>query len=226
MKHRSSKVAKKHSFLKTRPTFAEEKELWEKGYDIVIGLDEVGRGAFAGPVVVGAVVFSKNAKPDDGINDSKLLKPRIRQKLTNSICKEALFWTTTELSVTVINKAGIGKATHMAFRKAAKQICEQFPKEKKYVLVDGFHIRYIRGIGLRNQKGIIKGDQKSISIAAASIIAKVKRDSIMKKLHRKYPVYGFARHKGYGTKFHQKAIAKYGLAKIHRTSFNLEKFLS
>lgn len=93
------------------------------------------------------------------------------------------------------------------------------------MLIDGFNIKYLKGIGLKNQKGIIKGDRKSISIAAASIIAKVHRDKLMRKLNRKYPQYGFHRNKGYGTKFHQTAIKNHGLSEIHRTSFNLSKFL-
>lgn len=211
--------------MRVKPSFAEEKKLWKLGYELVIGMDEVGRGAFAGPVVVGAVVFSPKSLPIEHVNDSKLLKPSLREKLSLAIEQEAVFSITTKESVSVINKLGIGKATQMAFRKAIKIVQREFPNKRKFVLIDGFYIPFLKGIGLKNQKGIIKGDQKSISIAAASIIAKVKRDSIMKSLDKKYPEYGFAKHKGYGTKFHQEAIHTYGLTKLHRRSFNLHQFL-
>lgn len=206
----------------------EEKKLWKKGYEFIIGIDEVGRGAFAGPVVVGAVIFSKNVKISDGINDSKLLSPRNREKLDKEIRTCAQFCSIAEIGLSVINKVGIGKATSIAFRKVIGKIISKFQiipnKNNIFVLVDGFHVKYIKGIGLKNQKAIIKGDRKSISIAAASIIAKVYRDDLMRSLHKKYPRYHFDINKGYGTKKHQAAIKKHGLSKIHRKSFKLEKF--
>ncbi|MBI2074728.1 MAG: ribonuclease HII [Candidatus Levybacteria bacterium] len=215
--------------MSQKPSFTEEQEFWNKGYELVIGMDEVGRGAFAGPVLVGAVIFSKDSYTSrsilDEVKDSKQLSSKSRQKLNTLIKRLVLFSTTAEISVSIINRLGIGKATQMAFRKAIKTILERFPNKRKFVLVDGFHIKYFKGIGLKNQKGIIRGDQKSFSIAAASIIAKVERDNIMEQLHKKYPQYGFAKHKGYGTKQHQMAIKKYGLSMLHRMSFNLQKFL-
>lgn len=215
--------------MSQKPSFTEEQEFWNKGYELVIGMDEVGRGAFAGPVLVGAVIFSKDSYTSrsilDEVKDSKQLSSKSRQKLNTLIKRLVLFSTTAEISVSIINRLGIGKATQMAFRKAIKTILERFPNKRKFVLADGFYIPFLRGIGLRNQKGIIRGDQKSFSIAAASIIAKVERDNIMEQLHKKYPQYGFAKHKGYGTKQHQMAIKKYGLSMLHRMSFNLQKFL-
>lgn len=205
--------------MEKKPTFKVEKALWKKGYKYIVGVDEVGRGAFAGPVVVGAVVFTHNFFPPDDINDSKLLKPRRRELLTRIIKKDAYCFSLAEISVWAINKYGIGKATQMAFRKAIKLL----RVKPDYLLIDAF---YIKHMNRKNQKPIKKGDQKSISIAAASIIAKVHRDKIMKKLSKKYPQYKFAKNKGYGTKEHQKALKKFGLSKIHRTSFNLSKFLS
>ncbi|MBI2031083.1 MAG: ribonuclease HII [Candidatus Levybacteria bacterium] len=217
-----------------KPTFKEEQKLWKKNCSFVIGVDEVGRGAFAGPVVAGAVIFKKGAYFKTGvlseINDSKLLNSKKREVISKEITKQSLLHTTSVINLSVINKFGIGKATQMAIRKAIKLILWQIMEINKgkppiFVLADGFHVRYIRGIGLVNQKAIIKGDQKSISIAAASIIAKVYRDKLMRKLNKKYPGYGFSKNKGYGTKKHREALKKYGLSKIHRKSFNLSKFL-
>ncbi len=218
-----------------KPSFREEKKIWKKGYEFVIGVDEVGRGSFAGPVVAGAVMFKRKSKFLNGllleIDDSKLVSAKKRVVLEKEIKKEAIFFAISTVGVSTINKIRVGKATQMAIRKVIKTMLWRIMEVKKskphiFVLVDGFHIKYIRGIGLINQKAIIKGDRKSISIAAASIIAKVYRDRLMRKLNRKYPCYGFSKNKGYGTKFHQQALKKYGLTEIHRTSFNLKKFLN
>lgn len=210
------------------PDFEEEKKLWKKDFKYVIGVDEVGRGAFAGPVTVAAVVFESESVEINslGINDSKLLTPLKRQKLSKPIKDRCIAYSIVTIGVSTINKIGIGKATNMAFRKSIDDVISKLKakEEKVYLLADGFHIKHIKQIGLKNQKAIIKGDRKSISIAAASIIAKVHRDNLMKKLSKKYPQYGFAKHKGYGTKFHQEAIKKHGLSRVHRKSFNLSKF--
>ncbi len=200
------------------PTLDIEKSFWNKGYSYVCGLDEVGRGSFAGPVVVGAVIFPKNSQIPQGIADSKLLKPRQREKLATQIKECSICWSIGEISVSSINKVGIGKATQMAFRKAVKTLSIK----ADFVLIDAF---YIKHLNRKRQKAVKMGDTICASISAASIIAKVYRDKLMKKLSKKYPKYGFAKHKGYGTKFHQEAIKKYGLTRIHRRSFNLQKFL-
>lgn len=200
------------------PTLDIEQSLWSKGYSYVCGVDEVGRGSFAGPVVVGAVVFPKDCQLIDGVADSKLLKPKTREKLAKKIKECALFWAVVEVGVADINKYGIGKATQKAFRKAIKLL----EKSPDFVIVDAF---YVKHLNRKRQKPIKDGDKICASIAAASIIAKVHRDKLMKKLSKKYPQYGFGKHKGYGTKLHQEALKKHGLSKIHRTSFNLEKFL-
>lgn len=211
----------------TYPSFEEEKKLWEKGFKYVIGIDEVGRGAFAGPLVVGAVVFLKveNEIEKVGINDSKLLKPQKRTCLAKIINENCLCSHVVTIPVSTINKVGIGKTTQIGFRKVVTSIMYKvssikYENEAKFfVLIDGFHVRYLRGFGLKNQRAIIKGDQKSISIASASIIAKVHRDKIMKNLSKKYPQYGFGRNKGYGTKFHRDAIKNFGICRIHRKNF-------
>jgi len=216
------------------PTLNLEKKLWKSGYSYICGLDEVGRGSFAGPVCVGAVIFPKDLQLQmhtpgvstqihswsgiDEIADSKLLKPRIREKLAEVIKDQTLTWAVSEVSVSVINRVGIGKATQMAFRKAIKLLS----KAPDFVLIDAF---YIKHFNRKNQKAVKDGDKICVSISAASIIAKVYRDKLMKKLHKKYPNYGFAKHKGYGTKRHQQALRIHGLSRIHRRSFNLSKFL-
>lgn len=200
------------------PTLDLEKKLWKRGYRYVCGLDEVGRGCFAGPVVTGAVVFSPSCPLPEGIADSKLLKPRKREKLAEDIKRCATCWSVAEVGVSVINKVGIGKATQMALRKVVRHLNVR----ADFVLMDAFYIRHLNKSG---QQPVKDGDKICTSIAAASIIAKVYRDKLMKKLHKKYPQYGFAKHKGYGTKQHQEAIKKHGLTRIHRKSFNLDKYL-
>lgn len=204
--------------MSTKPDFEEENRLWNNGFNYIAGLDEVGRGCFAGPVVAAAVILPQNFPETDGINDSKLLSPRQRERLAGIIRKNALAYSIAEISVREINKKGIGKSSQMAFRIALKDL----KIKPDYILIDAF---YIRHVNRKNQKPIIKGDRKSVTIAAASIIAKVYRDELMRRLDRKYPRYGFKTHKGYGTKKHQEAIKKFGLCRIHRKSFDLSKFL-
>lgn len=200
------------------PTLDLETKLWNTGYRLVCGLDEVGRGSFAGPVVVGAVIFPKGVQVPEGVMDSKLLNVRQRERLAVEIKKCALCWSIAEVSVTAINRVGVGKATQLAFRKSLKLLSHR----PEFVLIDAF---YIKHLNRKRQKAVKDGDTICASISAASIIAKVHRDKLMKKLSKTYPQYGFGKHKGYGTKKHQEAIKAYGLSKIHRMSFDLRKFL-
>lgn len=195
-----------------------EISLWNQGYNLICGVDEVGRGCFAGPVVAGAVVFSSLNKIPDGIADSKLLKPETRDFLAEKIKECAEAWAVGLIDVTHINKLGIGKATQMAFRKALSNLS----KTPDFVLIDAFYINHFKR---QKQKPVKNGDKLSVSIAAASIIAKVFRDNLMGSLESEFPGYGFSKNKGYGTKFHQEAIKKFGLSKMHRLSFNIQKFL-
>ena len=204
------------------PTLDIEIKLWESGYSYVCGLDEVGRGCFAGPVVVGAVVFPKDVVLPEGIADSKLLKPQTRERLAEEIKKVALGWSIAEISVRDINNMGIGKATQKAFRKAVISV----KPKPDFVVFDAFYSAYIKHLTRKRQQAVKDGDKICASISAASIIAKVYRDKLMVNLHQKYPYYGFAKHKGYGTKAHQEAIKKHGLCRIHRKSFSLGKFLT
>lgn len=196
------------------PTLEEEKKLREDGFSAICGLDEVGRGSWAGPLVVGAVILPEDFVIPPGFGDSKQVKPQARKRFSEYIKNRANSWAISEVPPSLINKVGIGKATHIAFRKALKIL----PEKPDFILVDAF---YIKRVNRKNQKAIVCGDQKCASIAAASIIAKVYRDQLMKRLARKYPEYGFGRHKGYGTKNHQEAIKEFGFSRIHRRSFNL-----
>lgn len=198
------------------PDFSFEKKLWKKGFRIIAGVDEVGRGVFAGPVVAACVTF-KGISPQNGrtvkINDSKKLTANQREKAEVWIKKNALAWGIGEASVGQINRLGIKKASEIAFRKAISKVKPDF------LLIDAFYIPYVRGLRRKNQLAIINGDEKSISIAAASIVAKVYRDKLMEKLARKNRKYHWDKNKGYGTKKHQKAIKKYGATRLHRKLF-------
>lgn len=216
-----------------KPNFKYEKELWKKDIKYVIGVDELGRGAFAGPIVAAGVVFPQIKRTTEKlsflkeINDSKLLKPGIRRRLAKRIKNHSVFWTIEEVNIQTINKIGIERANKMAFRKVVRNLLSQIGvSEEFFLLSDGYPVKNIKKIGLSKQLGIIGGDKKSITIAAASIIAKVYRDNLMQELGIIYPSYNFSKNKGYGTKSHQEALRNFGLSKAHRKSFNLNKFLT
>jgi len=210
-----------------KPSFSLERKLWKKGIKYVIGIDEVGRGAFAGPIVAGAVVFpvikkiTKKLKFLKEINDSKLLKSDVRIRLSKLIKKHALYFAIDEINIEIINGKGIGIANQMVIRKVAKKASSQIKDGRYFVLCDGLPVPR-----LKNHSSVINGDRKSITIAAASIIAKVYRDNLMRDLSKTYKNYKLFRNKGYGTLAHQKALKLYGLTNVHRTSFNLNKFLN
>lgn len=210
------------------PNLDFERDLWKQGY-LVIGVDEVGRGALAGPLYVGAVCFKPDIFPKSneskdtgrsietvGIDDSKRLSPKKRIKLTKIIKKEAIAAGTAWVSVSYINRRGIVAATQVAMRQAINFIITQINYKKIFLISDAFFIKYVRGIGLANQKAIVRGDQRSVSIAAASVLAKVERDLNMYKLYQNNKVYNWSRNKGYGTKEHIEALKKYGKSKDHR----------
>jgi ribonuclease HII len=199
------------------PTFAYEDSHWRKGLTHIVGVDEVGRGAFAGPVVSAAVVLSPDFPLDIGVHDSKLLKREKREYLAEIIKKKALAYTIQEIPVEVINAIGVGKAAQQSFAQCISALVTW-----DHILMDAF---YIDTIEKTKQTPIIKGDQKSLSIAAASIIAKVYRDDVMRKLAEEFPIYGFDTHVGYGTAKHRDAIRQFGLSPHHRTSFSLTKYL-
>ena len=204
--------------MKTKkPSFKEEKIFWKKGLNYIAGVDEVGRGAFAGPVVAAVVILSKNFKIN-GIKDSKALNEKKREILSEYIKTNAVDYYISKVDIKYINKYGIGKATQKAFLSCIIRIKQRFD----FALIDGYKIKKF---DKNLQKAIIHGDSICVSIAAASIIAKVYRDNLMIKLHKKYPQYNFLHNKGYGTRFHRDALKKHGLSKVHRTSFNLTRYL-
>lgn len=204
-----------------------EKKLWEKGKPHVAGVDEAGRGPLAGPLVVAAVIFNPNKVLDafangtnndvsnekySQIKDSKLLTPNKRNELNTFIISESICYSIVEIDDRTIDEKGIAYATHTGFANSVDGL-EHTPQ---HVLTDYFTIHEIPR---ESQTNLKSGENYSISIAAASIVAKVHRDNIMIKMHGKYPQYGFNKHKGYGTREHKEAIAKYGLCDIHRKSF-------
>lgn len=202
----------------TKPTFSEELILWNSKIEHVIGLDEVGRGAFAGPIVAAGVIFKPGFKHEllDKVNDSKLVKPKLREELSVFI-KANSIWAIESVDIEFINKYGIGKANNAVFRKVLKTMLKNFNDLNHFILIDGFKIKH--PAYFKNQKAIVKGDQKSLSIAAASIIAKVYRDNLMKEASKIYPNYNFAKNKGYGTLEHRNALKIHGISKFHRISF-------
>jgi len=202
-----------------RPTLDEEFFLWEQGYSTVAGVDEVGRGAFAGPVVAAAVILPRSFPFIVEINDSKQLPKPKREQLASIIKLYAISYGIAEVSLLEVNRLGIGRAAQKAFSQAIGKLSIT----PDFVLIDAFHLAKPHKV---KQKAIIHGDSQSISIAAASIIAKVYRDRVMERLHELYPEYNFKENKGYGTDYHRSMIKKFGLCPLHRTSFNLLKFLS
>jgi ribonuclease HII len=202
-----------------KPTLDEENVLWKNGYKYIAGVDEVGRGCFAGPVVSAAVILTPDFDTTIGINDSKLLSPARRDTLSEIIKQNAISYSISVVGVETINRLGIGKAAQESFRQAIDKLKVQ----PDYILVDAF---YINGVAKYKQKPIVHGDRLSISIAAASIIAKVFRDKLMCELHLQYPEYDFARNKGYGTKAHRDAIGRIGLSNLHRSSFDLTEYVT
>ncbi|TQQ84701.1 ribonuclease HII [Peptacetobacter hominis] len=187
-----------------------ENEGYEKGYVYIAGVDEAGRGPLAGPVVAAVAVMKKDCRIK-GINDSKKLSEEKRNELFDIIKQEAVDFGIGIVGNEEIDEYNILNATYMAMKKAINCL----KKSPDYILADAVTIP---GIDM-DQKAIIKGDSKSVSIAAASILAKVTRDSIMYQYDEIYPEYGFAKHKGYGTSEHYKAIEEYGITPIHRKSF-------
>jgi ribonuclease HII len=195
------------------PSLAEERSLKARGYRLVAGVDEVGRGALMGPVVAAAVVLPNDLRVRwrDRVRDSKLLNAATREFLFQCISEKAVSVGVGVSSNEVIDNIGIIKATRLAMKLAI----EQLVPEPQYILIDYMSLPEVS----LPQKGITNGDRLCFSIACASIIAKVSRDRMMKELDTAYPGYGLARHKGYGTKEHLACLRSRGPCQIHRRTF-------
>ena len=191
------------------PTFKYERELHAQGFQVVVGVDEAGCGALAGPVVAGAAVLPLNSRIGE-LKDSKLMSEKVREAMFDEVCERSSAWAVGEATVEEIFQIGIRPATYLAMRRAVEQI-----KHAQAVLVDAWTIPEL---GLP-QQGIIKGDRLVKSIAAASVLAKVTRDRQMRTFAEQFPQYGFDLHKGYGTKAHREAIKEHGACAIHRLGY-------
>jgi ribonuclease HII len=189
-----------------------EKELWNKNFNYIGGVDEVGRGPLIGPVVTACVVLPKDFKLE-GLTDSKKLTEKKREEYYEYIINNCTAWATGECSPAEIDEYNILEATKIAMKRAIDKVNNKLKLD--YILIDGnmkFSFDY-------NYQSIVKGDAKSISIAAASVVAKVTRDRMLIELDKKYPMYGYKDHKGYPTKKHIEAIYKYGLIEGYRKTF-------
>jgi len=190
-----------------------ERSLWEKGVQFIAGIDEAGRGPLAGPVVAAAVIFHPDTNIP-GINDSKKLTANRRQQLLEIIQQEAVEVTTGIVHEKEIDRINILQATFKAMRKAVGSLSHR----PGHLLIDGRPLPE----KFYPQTPIVQGDKKCYSVAAASIVAKVTRDRMMIEYDEMFPQYGFARHKGYGTKAHYEALRTHGPCEIHRKSFRLK----
>ena len=198
------------------PTLDEEGRLWRAGYTRVAGLDEVGRGCWAGPVVAAAVILPLErlrAEPGllDGVDDSKRLTARQRQVAAGRVREVALGVGIGLATPALVDALGIVRATLLAMRQALGRL----PVVPDFLLVDG-----LLRINLPcPQRALVRGDSRSLSVAAASVVAKVYRDALMAAWAGRFPGYGFERHKGYGTRRHQEALRQLGPCPLHRRSF-------
>lgn len=187
-----------------------ENEIYDSGVSLICGVDEAGRGPLAGPVCAAAVILPRNIEIV-GLNDSKKLSEKSREKLYDEICEKAISFGIAFASVEEIEEFNILNAAMLAMNRAIAQLEPQ----PELALIDGNRSSAIE----INSRCVIKGDAKCADIAAASILAKVTRDRYMLEMAEKYPEYHFERHKGYGTKLHYEALREYGPCEIHRPSF-------
>jgi ribonuclease HII len=186
-----------------------EREARQRGWQRIAGLDEAGRGALFGPVVAGAVILNPKRRIV-GLDDSKKLAPERRRELAERICQHALAWATAEIDASRIDAWNIFQASRQAMALAVTQL---FPAPD-YLLLDAIEIDLPI-----EQKPLIHGDARSVSIAAASILAKVERDRRMEEFDQLYPQYGLAQNKGYGTADHLEALRRFGPSPVHRFSY-------
>ncbi|NUM25781.1 MAG: ribonuclease HII [Candidatus Buchananbacteria bacterium] len=200
------------------PNKRQEKKLHRHGYKLIVGIDEAGKGSWAGPIVAGAVILNPDIKIK-GIKDSKLLRRPDRERLFKEITASAIGWSVGVVSNQSIDRLGITEANKLAMTRALKKLVPQ----PDCLLIDAVVLEY------NNIKTIpiIDGDHKVTSIAAASIIAKVSRDALMDEFDESFPQWGFKQHKGYGTAHHFHMINEHGICDLHRKSFRpIKDFLN
>ncbi len=194
-----------------KPNFKLEKQILSQGFSLIAGIDEAGRGPWAGPLVAAAVVLDIKKFKNPKLRDSKSLTAKRREELSEWLKENCLGWSIGQVSHQEIDNLGL----QMANKTAMKRAIQKLKIKPDYILTD-----YVGRISFRTPfEVLVRGDKISLSIAAASIIAKVHRDKIMLGLAAKYPEYGFEQHKGYGTKLHRARLEKYGICQIHRQSF-------
>jgi ribonuclease HII len=197
------------------PDFGRETELWRQGYRHVAGVDEAGRGPLAGPVVVAAVILPPGWPAELVLDDSKRLTPERRERLFDGVRRHALAWRVRVMAPALIDRVNILQATLQGMAEAVARL----RPAADYVLVDGNRLPALAPP--TPAEAIVKGDGRCCSIAAASILAKVVRDRLMAVYGRRYPEWGFAAHKGYGTAAHLEALQRCGPSPIHRRSFRV-----
>jgi len=197
------------------PTLDLEKKLWKKGFKIVVGIDEAGRGPLAGPVVAGCVCVTSKDQVVEIVRDSKKMTERQRNEAYDLILQKSIGYGVGIVDAKRIDKVGIRQAVLEAMTKAVEETEKMLKQKAEYIIADG-GIMLIEGYKMES---INKGDLNHYSIAAGSVLAKVTRDRIMNQYANQFPKYGFEKHVGYGTKLHMEMIKKYGACEIHRMSF-------
>ena len=198
----------------TWPTLLQERQLWGDGLERLAGLDEAGRGALAGPVVAAAAILPFDCAQEGvwaAVQDSKQITPARREQLAEEIQAQADDWKLGEVSAAEIDAIGIAPATRLAMHRAVLAL----DPPPDHLLIDWVQLRTLNF----PQQSFTRGDQRVVSIAAASILAKVHRDRLLRRLHTAYPEYGFAGHKGYAVQTHLAAIARFGPCPAHRRTF-------
>lgn len=208
--YKNGKKTKEQLIERFNELRAPELLLYSKGYKLIAGMDEVGRGPLAGPVVTACVILPKDFYAL-GIDDSKKVSENKREELYNIIIEKCVCYSIGMVEPEVIDEINILQATKLAMKKAF----DNMQIKPDYLMIDAMSLPELDVV----QEGIIKGDGKRLSIAAASILAKVTRDRLMREYDLKYPGYGFSSNKGYGTKEHYKGLETEGITEIHRLSF-------
>jgi len=206
-----------------KATYQKEIELISMGYKYILGLDEAGRGPWAGPVSVGGVLVTDESQIVYGVGDSKTLSSSKREDLYEKIVNSGCYYSFSHIPSQIIDQIGIHHAIHTAMQNVINDIEKVLKNRIDYLLIDGANVLEIEGY---SQERIDKGDMLHYSISAGSILAKVSRDRFMYEQSKIYPQYQFEKHVGYGTKIHYEALCKYGPCPLHRFSFKPIKSLS